>query len=113
MEFIEVESVTGLIESLGAQKEFSDLLCALIANPELGDVIQGTGGLRKIRMAVPNRGKRGGVRIIYMIVCIGELICFLDAYTKNAKETLTAEDARKLSRLAELIRKEYGDEKKS
>lgn len=48
-----------------------------------------------------------------MIVCIGELICFLDAYTKNAKETLTAEDARKLSRLAELIRKEYGDEKKS
>ena len=44
MEFIEVESVTGLIESLGAQKEFSDLQCALIANPELGDVIQGTGG---------------------------------------------------------------------
>ncbi len=44
MEFIEVESVTGLIESLGTQKEFSDLQCALIANPELGDVIQGTGG---------------------------------------------------------------------
>jgi hypothetical protein len=55
-------------------------------------------------MAIPNRGKRGGVRIIDMIVCIGDLICFLDAYTKNAKETLTAEDARKLSRLAELIR---------
>jgi hypothetical protein len=112
MEFIEVESVAVLVESLGAEREFSDLQCALIANQELGDVIQGTGGLRKIRMAVPNRGKRGGVRIIYMIVSVGELICFLDAYTKNEKETLTAEDAKKLSRLAELIRKEYGNEKR-
>ena len=53
MEFIEVDSVTVLIESLGAQKEFSDLQCALIANPELGDVIQGTGGLRKSEWPFP------------------------------------------------------------
>ncbi len=111
MEFIEVETVTALIERLGAQQEFSDLQCALINNQELGDVMLGTGGLRKIRMAVPHRGKRGGVRLIYLIVCVGELICFLDAYTKNTKENLTAADAKKLSRLADSIRKEYGNEK--
>ena len=61
MEFIEVESVTVLIESLGAQKEFSDLQCALIANPELGDVIQGTGGLRKIRGRCQEAVKAGGI----------------------------------------------------
>jgi hypothetical protein len=57
MEFIEVESVTVLIESLGAQQAFSDLQCTLIDNQELGTVIPGSGGLRKVRMAVPHRGK--------------------------------------------------------
>lgn len=111
MEFIEVESVTEVIESLGAQQEFSDLQCALIDNQELGDLIPASGGLRKVRMAVPHRGKRGGLRIIYLIVCVGEVICFLDAYTKNTKENLSAEDFKKLRRLSDLIRKEYGNEK--
>jgi hypothetical protein len=39
------------------------------------------------------------------------MICFLDAHTKNTKENLTAADAKKLTRLADLIRKEYGNEK--
>lgn len=107
MEFIEVESVTVLIGKLGAEQEFSDLQCALIDNQEFGDVIPGTGGLRKVRMAVPRRGKRGGVRIIYLIVSVDKLICFLDAYTKNTKENLTASDSKKLRQLADLIRKEY------
>lgn len=40
---------------------------ALLANPEQGDVIEGTGGLRKLRQAAPKRGKekRGGFRVIY------------------------------------------------
>lgn len=50
MEFIEVSSVTVLIEKLDAQQKFSDLQCALINNQELGDVIPGSGGLRKVRI---------------------------------------------------------------
>lgn len=111
MEFIEVDSVTVLIEKLDAQQEFSDLQCALINNQELGDVIPGSGGLRKVRMAVPHRGKRGSVRIIYLIVWMGELICFLDVYTKNTKENLTEADSKRLRLLADLIRKEYKNEK--
>jgi len=38
---------------------------SLMQNPKLGDVIQGAGGLRKIRLSLPGRGKRGGGRIIY------------------------------------------------
>ena len=59
MEFIEVEAVTRLIDGIGAHQEFSNLQLALVANPELGDLIPNTGGLRKIRMAVPQGGKRG------------------------------------------------------
>lgn len=46
---------------------FRDLQNSLMANPEAGDVIEGTGGLRKIRQADPRRGKgkRGGLRVIY------------------------------------------------
>lgn len=113
MEFIEVDSVTVLIEKLDAQQEFSDLQCALINNQELGDVIPSSGGLRKVRMAVPHRGKRGSVRIIYLIVWMGELICFLDVYTKNTKENLTEADSKRLRLLADLIRKEYKNEKKT
>jgi mRNA-degrading endonuclease RelE of RelBE toxin-antitoxin system len=46
---------------------FRDLQNSLMANPEAGDVIEGTGGLRKLRQADPRRGKgkRGGLRVIY------------------------------------------------
>ena len=54
-----------------------------------GDVIPGTGGLRKIRMAAKGHGKRGGARVIYVDIEVKESIYLLNVYGKNEKKDLT------------------------
>jgi hypothetical protein len=55
----------------------------------LGDLIPGSGGLRKVRWALPGGGKRGGVRIIYYWAVRRDVIVMLYAYAKNELENLT------------------------
>ena len=61
----------------------------IMENPEAGDLIQGAGGLRKLRFALPNRGKSGGVRVLYVDYISYELTVFAGVYAKGEKETLT------------------------
>ena len=65
MEFVETPLFTRLVKKLLNDDEYRELQEVLIYRPDLGDVIQGTGGLRKIRWMRKGRGKRGGVRVIY------------------------------------------------
>lgn len=67
IEFIETPIFTKQIKVLATDDELKDLQVELIAQPEKGDLIQGTGGLRKIRMATGEQGKSGSVRIIYFL----------------------------------------------
>lgn len=62
----EINAFTRRREQLGDDTHFLKLVARLQEHPELGDVIPGTGGLRKIRMALPGRGSRGGARLIYV-----------------------------------------------
>ncbi len=62
---------------------------ALMTAPESGDLIRGSGGLRKLRCAGSGRGKRGGLRVIYYWHVPGSTILFLLAYPKNAQGNLT------------------------
>ena len=71
----------------------------LLANPQIGDVISGTGGLRKMRFSLPNRVKRGSSRIIYIDFCVVETIYLIFAYPKNEKDNLSAEEKRNLKKL--------------
>ncbi len=61
----------------------------IIKNPETGDVIQGTGGLRKLRWALPNTGKSGGVRVLYVDFTFQETVIFINCYGKNEKENIS------------------------
>ena len=61
----------------------------LLENPTSGKIMEGTGGLRKLRWALPNRGKSGGVRILYVDYVFYEKICVLDLFAKNDKENLS------------------------
>lgn len=61
-------------------------------NPTKWPVIQGTGGIRKARFSIGNKGKRGGGRIWYFYFIQKEEIYLLRAYLKNEKEDLTAID---------------------
>jgi hypothetical protein len=66
MEFIELPGFTAAVEESNAEESLRDLQLELIANPMKGDVIQGTGGFRKVRMRLPDRGKSGPLRAIYL-----------------------------------------------
>ena len=70
-------------------EELNALQWALMANPECGDLIRSSGGLRKLRWAGSGRGKRGGLRVIYYWHVPGSVILLLLAYPKNEQENLT------------------------
>ena len=78
----------------------------LLKNPQSGDVIEGTGGARKLRIKIRNRGKSGGGRVIYLDVFEKEKLYFLFAYPKNVQENLTAELKRIIKNIIEEIKKE-------
>jgi len=77
----------------------------LAADPTAGDLIPRSGGLRKIRMPLPGRGKRGGARVIYYWVGARSQIYRLLAYAKNVQENLTEAQ---LKVLRELVKREFG-----
>lgn len=79
----------------------------LLENPQKGDVIEGTGGARKIRIQLNNnRGKSGGGRVIYVDVFEKEKLYFLFAYSKNVQENLTQEQKKAIRTIIEQIKKE-------
>ena len=80
----------------------------VLKNPEGGRVIQGTGGLRKIRVGDIERGKgkRGGFRIIYLDLPHKERTHLLALYDKNEKEDISKDEKKSLKALVEQIKKE-------
>ena len=78
----------------------------LLANPQLGDVIEGTGGARKMRIQLEGRGKSGGGRVIYVDVYDKEKLYLLLAYPKSVQDDLTPEQTRQIRMLIEAIKKE-------
>ena len=79
---------------------------ALLANPQLGDVIEGTGGARKMRIQLMGRGKRGGGRVVYLDVFEQGNLYLLFAYPKNVQEDLTPDQKKAIRSMIEAIRKE-------
>jgi len=76
----------------------------IATNYEDGDIIPGTGGIRKIRWSRPGMGKRGGARVIYYYYNIQNPIYLLFAYPKNVKDSLTDEEKKALHQVAEQLK---------
>jgi len=74
-----------------------------ILRPQAGDIIQGSGGLRKVRWRLTTRGKRGGVRVIYYWIPSQEKLLMLFIYPKNVQDDLTR---KQLKDLKSLVRQE-------
>lgn len=89
MEFIETPTFSRLLSALLNDDEYRDLQNVLVDDPERGDVIKGGGGIRKLRHALPGRGKSGGVRVIYYWVKDDHLVYLLVVYPKSRKDNLT------------------------
>lgn len=87
---------------------FADFQTNLVIQPDQGDVVPGCGGLRKVRWADPRRGKgkRGGLRVIYLLLPEIRVIVLLDVYDKEEAIDLTPHQKREISRLAKAIKVE-------
>ena len=99
MVFYETDVFTARIVEFIGDESYSALQAVLVADPEAGDLIPKTRGLRKIRWMGSGRGKRGGIRVIYYLVCQDEIF-MLYAYPKNRESDLSP---RHLQMLRELV----------
>ncbi|MBR0280054.1 MAG: type II toxin-antitoxin system RelE/ParE family toxin [Oscillibacter sp.] len=89
---------------LGLTEEERDALASdLMLNPKAGPVIRGTGGARKLRYALANRGKSAGARIIYADFSEYHRLYFLTAYAKREKANLTAKECNELKKLLNIL----------
>ena len=108
MELIETSTFTRQITALLSDEEYGGFQSRIAANPDLGALIRGGGGIRKVRVAVGSRGKRGGARVIYYWAVRKDVILLLYAYSKNRAADLTP---KQVSQLAKVVKEEFGSEK--
>jgi len=94
--FIETQLFTRLIQEYLSDDEYRVLQQALVRNPELGDLIPGSGGVRKVRWGAAGRGKRGGLRVIYVARSAQGQMWMLTAYAKNVREDIPVHVLRKI-----------------
>jgi mRNA-degrading endonuclease RelE of RelBE toxin-antitoxin system len=101
MDIVETSLFTRQVQALLADDEYRRLKTILVIRPDAGNLIPGSGGLRKIRWGAQGRGKRGGVRVIYYWAVKQERILMLLMYPKNERDNLTAEQLKVLRRIIE------------
>ena len=97
MVLVETFVFTRLIRELLSDEMYRRLQAHLVINPEAGDVIPSSGGLRKLRWRAEGKGKRGGLRVIYYRIDAGRLY-LLYVYRKTDRTDLTSAQIRELHR---------------
>lgn len=105
IEFIETSIFTRQIKQIATDDELKELQKELIESPGKGDLLQNTGGLRKIRMATGGQGKSGSARVIYFLATV-EVIYLVLAYPKNVKDSLTDAEKAELKKLTKRLKDE-------
>ncbi|EBJ4942982.1 type II toxin-antitoxin system RelE/ParE family toxin [Salmonella enterica] len=101
MQFIETELFTEDVKKLLDEDEYHKLQVFMAQHPDCGDIIQETGGLRKMRWGSRGKGKRSGVRIIYFHRSQRYEIRLLLIYQKGIKDDLTPQEKAVLRMLNE------------
>ena len=108
MELIETATFTRQIAALLSDQEYGGFQSRIAANPDLGALIRGGGGIRKVRVAVGSRRKRGGARVIYYWAVRKDVILPLYAYPKSRAADLAP---KQVLQLAKVVKEEFGSEK--
>ena len=78
----------------------------IVNNPQAGAVIKGTGGLRKIRFALDNKGKSGGVRVLYVDFVVFERVYFITVYPKSQKDDISMAEKKLFKQIIEQTKNE-------
>ena len=88
MIFIETSLFTKSLPRYLSDDEYHALQLYLMENPDIGNIVRGSGGVRKVRWSLQGRGKRGGIRIIYFWKTRADEIWMLTLYAKNEKDSI-------------------------
>jgi hypothetical protein len=107
-EFVESTGFTEWVSEFLPDESYSQLQNELMDNPQKGTVMSGCGGLRKVRIPDPKRGKgkRSGARVIYLHVPEAKRFYLLDVYDKDERKDLSASEKKELSKLAADLKRE-------
>ena len=89
MEIVETSIFTREIVRVLNDEEYKKLQIFLVAHPRSGDIIKGSGGMRKLRWKVGGQGKSGGIRTIYYYQPTENIILMIFVYKKSEAENLT------------------------
>ena len=104
MVIIETMIFTRRIQELLTDEEYRLFQLYLVNKPDVGKIMPGSGGLRKLRWSAGGHGKRSGIRVIYYWLLPRDAILLLYAYPKSEQDDLTAEQLRQIKNVVE---KEY------
>jgi hypothetical protein len=104
---VETPSYLKTAEAIFTQLERERIVSMVAANPDCGEIMQGTGGFRKVRVGRGGMGKRGGARVIYILRNEDFPIFLVAAYAKNEKENLTKKERNELAKRADEIFARY------
>jgi hypothetical protein len=105
---VETPSYLKAAEAIFTPSERQDIVAMIAADPECGEVMQGTGGFRKVRVGRAGMGKRGGARVVYIVRNEAFPIFLITAYPKNEKDNLTKKERNELAKRADEIFTRYG-----
>ena len=109
--FIESSEFTSWVSDHLPDDAYAALQKELMENPQKGNAMPGCGGLRKVRIADPKRGKgkRGGARVIYLYVPEAKWFFLLDIYGKDEKDDLTANEKKALREVVTELKQQARD----
>ncbi len=109
MQVTVVETPTYLVRAskVMTSAEMNSVVDFVSRTPEAGDVIKGSRGLRKTRVALAGRGKSGGARVIYWYYNEGIPAVLLWAFAKNETENITKSQLATLAKYAEALRTDF------
>ncbi|MDO4489859.1 MAG: type II toxin-antitoxin system RelE/ParE family toxin [Lachnospiraceae bacterium] len=92
--------------------ELHALQILLLKDPESGPVMEGTGGIRKVRFPLKNRGKSGSVRVCYTDFAEYEITYLITAFEKNDMENLSQDEKNVLRKLVKALKEEAGKKRR-
>ena len=108
IEVVELPNFQRHADKLFTRSQLADLIWEIASARELGDLIQGTGGLRKVRVGTGNRGKSGGARVIDLYGGEHMPIYLIAVYSKSEAADMTPAEKKLATALVRAIKKEFG-----
>lgn len=104
MVFVETPIFTRLVTEALSDEDYGVFQQALASKPDAGQLIRGGGGIRKVRWALPGRGKSGGIRVIYYWRVTADQIFLLYLFAKGERSDLTPAQVKTLAKLAKELK---------